>query len=74
MKLAKIWSLMRGVLKDPNAKNYIDEAFRTSDGYDHQEMCQLSDAVRPAATKAKRIEELDEPEHAHAAARAEAAE
>ncbi len=71
VKLAKIWRFMRGVLKDPNAKNYTDEALRLSDDYDHQEMYQLSDAARQAAAKAKHIEER---KHAHAAARAEAAE
>ena len=63
---------MRGVLKDPNAKNYTDEALRISDDYDHQEMYQLSESARQAAAKAKHIEER---KHAHAAAaRAEAAE
>ncbi len=57
MKLAKIWWFMRQVLKDPNAKNYTDEALRISDDYDHQEMYQLSDAARQAGAKAKRIEE-----------------
>ena len=71
VKLMKIWWFMRSVLKNPNAKNYTDEALRLSDDYDHQEMYQLSDAARQAAAKAKRIEEH---RHAHAAARAEAAE
>jgi hypothetical protein len=62
---------MRGVLKDPNAKSYTDEALRTSDDYDHQEMYQLSEAAKAAAAKAKHIEER---KHAAAAARAEAAE
>ena len=71
VKLAKIWWFMRGVLKDPNAKNYTDEALRTSDDYDHQEMYQLSDAARQAAAKAKHLEER---KHAAASARVEAAE
>jgi hypothetical protein len=71
VKLAKIWWFMRGVLKDPNAKSYTDEALRTSDDYDHQEMYQLSDAARQAAEKARRLEER---KHAQAAARVEAAE
>ena len=71
VKLAKIWWFMRGVLKDPNAKSYTDEALRISDDYDRQEMYQLSDAARQAAAKAKHIEER---KHAHAAARADAAE
>jgi len=70
VKLAKIWWFMRGVLKDPNAKNYTDEALRTSDDYDHQEMYQLSEAARQAAEKARR---LGERKHA-AAVRVEAAE
>ena len=59
------------ISEDPNAKSYTDEALRSSDDYDHQEMYQLSDAARQAAAKAKRIEEH---KHAHAATRAEAAE
>ena len=43
--------------RDPNAKNYTDEALRTSDDYDHQEMYQLTEAARQAGAKAKRIEE-----------------
>jgi hypothetical protein len=72
VKLAKIWWFMRGVLKDPNAKSYADEALRTSDDYDHQEMYQLSEAARQAAEKARRLEER---KHARAEpARVEAAE
>ncbi len=71
MKLAKIWWFMRGVLKDPNAKAYTDEALRTADDYDGQEMYQLSDAARQAGAKAKHIEER---KHAAASARVEAAE
>jgi len=71
IKLAKIWWFMRGVLKDWNAKSCTDEALRTSDDYDHQEMYQLSDAARQAAEKARRLEERKQ---AQAAARVEAAE
>jgi len=62
---------VRSLLKDSYAKNDTDERLRTSDDYDHQEMCQLSEAAKAAAAKAKHIEER---KHAHAAARAEAAE
>ncbi len=57
MKFAKMWGFMRGVLADPNAKAYTDEALRTSDDYDHQELYRLSDSARAAGTRAKRIEE-----------------
>ncbi|MGO9422995.1 B12-binding domain-containing radical SAM protein [Roseiarcus sp.] len=56
IKFAKIWWFMRGVLKDPNAKAYTDEALQSSD-YDHMEIFQLSDSARAAGAKAKRIEE-----------------
>ena len=42
VKLAKIWWFMRSVLKDPNIRSYTDEALRTSDDYDRQEMYQPS--------------------------------
>jgi hypothetical protein len=71
VKVMKIWWFMRGVLKDPNAKSYTDEALRTCDDYHHREMDQLSDAARQAAAKAKSIEER---KHATASARVEAAE
>jgi hypothetical protein len=54
---AKIHLWVRRLERDPNAKNYTDEALRAVDDYDHQEMYQLSDAARQAAAKAKRIEE-----------------
>jgi len=60
---AKIHLWTRRLERDPNAKNYTDEALRTHDDYDHQEMYQLSDAARKAAEKAKHIEER---KHAHA--------
>ena len=63
VKLAKIWWFMRGVLKDPNAKSYTDEALRMSDDYDHQEMYQLSDAARQAAREG---EAHRGAQHAHA--------
>ena len=69
---AKIHLWVRRLERDPNAKNYTDEALRSADDYDHQEMYQLSESARKAAEKAKRIEE-----HRHAApapARADAAE
>ncbi len=69
---AKIHLWVRRLERDPNAKNYTDEALRTSDDYDHQEMYQLSEAARKAGEKAKRIEE--HRHHAPAPARAEAAE
>jgi hypothetical protein len=50
--------------RDPKAKAHTDEALRTTDDYDHQEMYQLSEAARQAAAKAKRLEEHN---HAHAA-------
>jgi radical SAM superfamily enzyme YgiQ (UPF0313 family) len=62
-KLVKLWRFARSVQRDPNAKNYTDEALRTSDDYDHQEMYQLTEAARQAGAKAKRIEE-----HKHARA------
>jgi hypothetical protein len=60
---AKIHWWVRKLERDPNAKNYTDEALRASDDYDHQEMYQLSEAARHAGEKAKRIEE-----HRHARA------
>ena len=39
---AKIHFWTRRLERDPNAKNYTDEALRTSDDYDHQEMYQLT--------------------------------
>ena len=71
VKLAKMWLFMRSVLADPNAKAYTDEALRTSNDYDHQEMYQLSEAARQAGAKAKHIEDRA---HAAAPARADAAE
>ena len=68
VKLAKIWWFMRGVLNDPNAKAYTDEALRASDDFDHQQLYQLSASARAAGDRAKRIEE-----RGHAAA-ADAAE
>ena len=61
---AKIHLWTRRLERDPNAKNYTDEALRTTDDYDHQEMYQLTEAARQAGAKAKRIEEH---KHAHAA-------
>ncbi len=54
---AKIHLWTRRLERNPNAKAYTDEALRTTDDYDHQEMYQLSEAARKAAEKAKRIEE-----------------
>jgi radical SAM superfamily enzyme YgiQ (UPF0313 family) len=65
-KLVKLWRFARSVQRDPNGKNYTDEALRTSDDYDHQEMYQLTESARQAGAKAKRIEE-----HKHARAHAE---
>jgi radical SAM superfamily enzyme YgiQ (UPF0313 family) len=65
-KLAQLWRFARTVQRDPNAKNYTDEALRTSDDYDHQEMYQLTESARQAGAKAKRIEE-----HKHARAHVE---
>ena len=58
---------MRGVLADPNAKAYTDEALRTADDYDHQELFQLSDSARAAGARAKRIEERSQAAPADAA-------
>ncbi|HEY5207636.1 MAG TPA: radical SAM protein [Roseiarcus sp.] len=66
-KLLKLWRFARSVQRDSNARNYTDEALRTSDDFDNQEMYQLTEAARKAGAKAKRIEE-----HKHA--RAPAAE
>jgi hypothetical protein len=63
---AKIHFWTRRLERDPNAKNYTDEALRASDDYDHQEMYQLTEAARQAGAKAKRIEE-----HKHARAHVE---
>ena len=52
---------MRTLLKDSYAKNDTDEALRVSDDYDHQEMCQLSEAAKAAAAKAKHIEGASTP-------------
>ena len=60
---ARIHLWVRRLERDPNAKTYTDEALRTTDDYDHQEMYQLSEATRQAAAKAKRLEE-----HKHARA------
>jgi radical SAM superfamily enzyme YgiQ (UPF0313 family) len=60
-KLAKLWRFARSVQRDPNAKNYTDEALRASNDYDHQEMYQLSESARKAGEKAKRIEEHKQP-------------
>src|ERR1700735_2544937 len=60
---AKIHLWTRKLERDPDAKNYTDQALRTSDDYDHQEMYQLTEAARQAGAKAKRIEE-----HKHARA------
>ncbi len=46
---AKIHLWVRRLERDPNAKSYTDEALRTADDYDHQEMYQLSEAARKAA-------------------------
>jgi hypothetical protein len=64
---AKIHLWTSRLERDPNAKNYTDQALRTSDDYDHQEMYQLTEAARQAGAKAKRIE-------AHKHARAPVAE
>jgi DNA repair photolyase len=42
VKFAKIWWFMRSVLGDPNSKSYTDEALRTAEDYDHQELYRLS--------------------------------
>ena len=60
VKFAKIWWFFRGVLKDPNARDYADEALRTSSDYERMEMFQLSDSARAAGAKARRIEERSE--------------
>ena len=60
---AKIHLWTRKLERDPNAKNYTDEALRAHDDYDHQEMYQLTEATRQAGAKAKHIEER---KHAHA--------
>jgi hypothetical protein len=69
-KTSHLW--VRRLERDPNAKNYTDEALQTVDDYDHQEMYQLSEAARQAGAKAKRIEEHRHP--AATPARADAAE
>ena len=69
---ARIHMWTRRLERDPNAKNYTDEALRTSDDFDHQEMYQLSEAARQAGTKAKRLEEQKHA-HAHDAAQVESA-
>ena len=56
-KLAKIWWFMRGVVKDPAAKAYTDEALRVANDYDGQELYQQSESARAVGAKAKRIEE-----------------
>ncbi len=60
-KLLKLWRFARSVQRDPNAKNYTDEALRTFNDYDRQEMYQLSESARKAGEKAKRIEEHKQP-------------
>ena len=60
VKFAKIWWFFRGVLKDPKARDYADEALRTSSDYERMEMFQLSDSARAAGAKARRIEERSE--------------
>ena len=60
---AKIHLWTRRLERDPNAKDYTDEALRKTDDYDHQEMYQLTEAARQAGEKAKHIEER---KHAHA--------
>ena len=72
VKLAKNWWFMRSVLKDPNTRSYTDEALRTSDDYDRQEMYQPSEAARQAAEKARRLEQRKRARAEHA--RVEAAE
>jgi hypothetical protein len=57
VKFAKIWWFMRSVLGDPNSKSYTDEALRTAEDYDHQELYRLSESARAAGARAKRIEE-----------------
>ena len=64
MQILRGWTRRRE--RDRNAKNFTDEALRTSDDYDHQEMYQLTEAARQAGAKAKRIDE-----HKHARAHAE---
>jgi radical SAM superfamily enzyme YgiQ (UPF0313 family) len=56
VKLAKMWWFMRQVMRDPNRKNYTDEALQTKHNYDSMEMFQLSDSARQAGAKAKRLE------------------
>ena len=69
---AKIHLWTRRLERDPNAKNYTDEALRARDDYDHQEMYQLSESARKAGEKAKHIEERKHA-HAHDAAQVESA-
>jgi hypothetical protein len=69
---AKIHLWTRRLERDPNAKNYTDEALRARDDYDHQEMYQLSESARKAGDKAKHIEERKHA-HAHDAAQVESA-
>ena len=59
--VAKIHFWTRRLERDPEAKNYTDEALRPVDDYERQEMYQLTEAARQAGAKAKRIEE-----HKHA--------
>ena len=66
-KFVKIWWFMRSVLSDPNAKAYTDEALRTANDYDRQQLFQLSDSARAAGARAKRIEERGHPAAADAA-------
>jgi len=54
---ARIHVWTRRLERDPNAKTYSDEALRTTNDYDHQEIYQVSEGARQAGAKAKRIEE-----------------
>ena len=67
---ARIHLWKRRLERDPKAKACTDEALRTTDDYDHQEMYQLSEAARQAAAKAKRLEEHKHVHAAHAEAAA----
>ena len=69
MQILRGWT--RRLERDRNAKNFTDEALRTSDDYDRQEMDHLTEAARQAGAKAKRI---DERKHARALVAEEIAE
>ena len=55
--------------RNPKAKAYTDEALRTTDDYDHQEMYRLSEAARWASREGQ-AEEHNDAHAAHAEAAA----